>query len=399
MPTQTLPPPRAPSEPVAPSLARRPRVLVLSDWFAPGFRAGGIIRSVVHFAEQLEDALDIHILTSDRDLGDTRPYAGIEPDCWLPRSRHRVFYASPGQLRWDRLARTLRALEPDHIYLNSLYSRPLAICPLLLHWAGVLRAPLLLAPHGMLGEAAMGAKPLRKRAFIGALRATGIPARIRFHATDENEAADVQGWFGPGMQVVCLGDLPRRVTPFEPPPPKVAGHLRLAFVGRSHPIKNLDFLLRVLAGVRARVELTAAVAREDEGHAQLCRALAAQLPSNVTVRYLEDVPHEAVQQVLRECHLVALPSQGENFGHAVFEAMATGRPVLVSDRTPWRGLAKTHAGWDLPLGDAQAFRDTLEAVAAMDAEALLPWCRGAWERARAYAENPLLRQAYADLFP
>ena len=39
----------------------------------------------------------------------------------------------------------------------------------------------------------------------------------------------------------------------------------------------------------------------------------------------------------------------ENFGHAVVEAWAHGRPVLLSDQTPWRGLAELDLGWDLPL--------------------------------------------------
>jgi glycosyltransferase involved in cell wall biosynthesis len=371
---------------------------MLADWYEPGFRAGGPIRSAVHFAQQLEGALDIRVLTTDRDWGDTQPYAGITRDQWLPRAGHHVFYASPGRLRWDRLAATIREQCPDYLYVNSLFSRPMAICPLLLHRMGALSAPLLLAPRGMLGSAAMAVKPLRKRAFIAALKALGVPGRIRFHATHADEVADVRRWFGPQAHVVCLGNLPERPAPFEPPPPKVKGQLRLAFVGRSHPIKNLDFLLRVLAGIRAEVAFTVVLARGDSAYAQLCHELEASLPVNVSVRWLDDAPHSTVQQVLRESHLVALPSKGENFGHAVLEAMAAGRPVLVSDRTPWRGLAETRAGWDIPLEDSRAFRDTLEAVAAMDAEALLPWCKGARARARAYAEDPGLRQAYADLF-
>jgi glycosyltransferase involved in cell wall biosynthesis len=378
---------------------RRPRVLVLADWYAPGFRAGGPIRSLVNFADRFEQALDIHVLTTDRDLGQAGAYPGVPADRWLARSHHQVYYASPGGLRGGRLAEIVRAVQPDHIYLNSMYSRRLAVQPLLLHRAGLLRAPLVLAPRGMLAEPAMAGKPLRKRAFLATLRVLGVPSRIRFQATDEREAADIRRWFGHGAKVVTAGNVPSRQAPLSLPPRKEPGALKVAFVGRSHPIKNLDFLLRVLCGVRARVELTLVLATDDEAYALQCRALAEALPAHVAVRELRDLAPEAVKQVLRESHLLALPSRGENFGHAILEALAAGRPVLVSDRTPWRNLAAARAGWDLPLDDEAAFRDTLETIAAMDHETLVPWCSGAWEKARAYLQHSGLDQAYAELFP
>ena len=35
-----------------------------------------------------------------------------------------------------------------------------------------------------------------------------------------------------------------------------------------------------------------------------------------------------------------LPTGGENFGHAIFEALSCGVPALISDRTPWRDLLR-----------------------------------------------------------
>ena len=55
------------------------------DWYAPGFKAGGPIRSAVNFADQLENDLDIFVLTTDRDLGDTQAYPGILADQWVKK--------------------------------------------------------------------------------------------------------------------------------------------------------------------------------------------------------------------------------------------------------------------------------------------------------------------------
>ena len=49
------------------------RLLLLSDWFDPAYKAGGPIRSAVNFVKQMKDDYEIFILTSDRDLNDMKP--------------------------------------------------------------------------------------------------------------------------------------------------------------------------------------------------------------------------------------------------------------------------------------------------------------------------------------
>ena len=66
--------------------------------------------------------------------------------------------------------------------------------------------------------------------------------------------------------------------------------------------------------------------------------LIAGLPSNVRVAYGGVVAPDEVTAVLRRHHLFFLPTHSENFGHVIVEALAAGRPALVSDRTPWTDL-------------------------------------------------------------
>ena len=53
------------------------------------------------------------------------------------------------------------------------------------------------------------------------------------------------------------------------------------------------------------------------------------------------------------------------------EAWAHGRPVLLSDQTPWRGLAELDLGWDLPL-DVDVWAAHLHKA--------LSWEQGDWAR-------------------
>lgn len=388
-----------PMDPI-PGSGRRPRVLVLSDWYAPGYRAGGPIRSAVHFSQQMECDLDICVLTTDRDHGCDRPYDGIAADKWVSFSRHRVYYASPSRLGWTGILSIMRDLRPDHLYLNSMFSRNMTIYPLLMHRLGLVDARLLLAPRGMLMDSAMAVKPFRKRLFLRFLKLLGIPGSIRFQATNDQEAGDIRRRFGPHTDIVRLDNLPGPQPPFSPPPFKEAGHLRVVFVGRSHPIKNLDLLLRAMAGVRARIDLTIVMSEEDAEYARQCRDLANALPDRHSVRFLPGMAHEEIEGILGASHIFALPTRGENFGHAIYEALAAGRPVMVSDQTPWRGLEAHKAGWDLAIGDHAAFREKLDEVAAMDHDTLLAWCRGAWvmAEARQLESRSRLRETYLEQF-
>lgn len=368
---------------------RRPRVLVMADWYAPGFRAGGPIRSVVNFAAQLEDSLDIYILTTDRDLGQTAAYPGITADVWLPFKNHRVCYLSPSQLTWKRITGVIRSLAPDHIYLNSMFSRFMTIYPLMFVRMGGTKACVTLAPRGMLMASALAVKPRRKQVFLAMLKWAGIGSLIRFQATNDNETADIRRHFGARASVVRLGNLPAVPPHFTLPPEKQSGALRMVFVGRAHPIKQLDYLLEALAQVGAQVHLTVVWTREDDVYADRCRALVDLLPARVTVEFHEGIPHEAVEDIIRANHIFALPTRGENFGHSIFEALAAGRPVLISDQTPWRRLAEEKAGWDLPLSNSETFVQRIEEAAGWDQTTLNAWCDGAWQLAlRTVVESP-----------
>ena len=97
-------------------------------------------------------------------------------------------------------------------------------------------------------------------------------------------------------------------------------------------------------------------------------------------------------------HLFILPTLGENYGHAIIEALSVGRPVLISDQTPWKNLSNFNAGWELPLNDKQAWIDKINEAAAWDQEAFDKHCEGALAYAKAHTNNEELVKKYIEMF-
>ncbi len=376
----------------------KPKVLVMVDWYAPGFKAGGPIRSAVNFADQLEHDLDIYVLTTDRDLGEPEPYSDITTDRWVSRGSHQVYYASPANLGWKTTREIILGVEPDCIYLNSMFSLHFTIYPLLMKKLGMVKARIVLAPRGMLRASALAHKPGKKKLFLNMFRFMGLPKLILFHATDQTEEQDIRRIFGPGSSLFQAGNLPGKQKPFRPPEGKRKGNLRLVFVGRIHPIKNLDFLLLALQGITGTVELTVIATLEDEVYWKYCQSIMDAFPPAISVKMLIDLPHDRIEENILAAHAFALPTKGENFGHSIFEALAAGRPVLISDQTPWRNLPEDHAGWDLPLGDPAPFRRVIQELVDMDAPALETWCLGAWNKAKDYLSNTSTRSTILKVF-
>jgi glycosyltransferase involved in cell wall biosynthesis len=160
------------------------------------------------------------------------------------------------------------------------------------------------------------------------------------------------------------------------PPP---GPLRLVFVARLDPNKNLGFALQTLALVRVplQFDIIGPVVRAE--YWRHCQQLIAALPAHVQVRYLGAMPHDQVMSALGRCEMLFFPSQAENNGYVILEALVAGCALLISDRTPWRGLADLGVGLDLPLDNEQAF------AAAIDAFARLPESLRLNQRQRAQA--------------
>jgi glycosyltransferase involved in cell wall biosynthesis len=357
------------------------RVLAVLDYFLPGGNAGGPVRTLTNLVRQLAGEVDFAVLTRDRDFGERAPYAGVVRDAWTAWDGLPVRYLPPAEMGTGGLRRALASRPYDVLYLNSAFS-PFTRRILGLRLLGRLPdRPVIVAPRGELSPGPLAMKRGRKAAFLAFARAAGLFRGVLWQATSEMERGEILAVFpGARVEVAPNPSLPSGRFA-EGPPPKRAGEARFVFLSRVSPKKNLEAAVRAVAASPGPAVLHVYGNMEDRAYGERCLAAAGPLPPHVSVEYRGAVAYEAVDGTLAGYHFFVLPTRGENFGHAVVEAMRAGLPVLVSDRTPWRGLAAARAGWDVPLDDEAALAAAVARAVEMDAAEYAAWSAGA----RAYA--------------
>lgn len=344
----------------------KPKVLVFIDWYTPGYKAGGPVRSMVNMVDHLRDRIDFHLVTSDTEYTETTPYPGITPDQWttLPGGE-KVWYASTAGTNKGAWKHLLDEREWSCVYVNGLYSRWFSIMPLWLLNGSKQRR--VVAPRGMLASGMMEHGRFKKRAFLAGMRTFGCYKGVEFQATNAEEEEDIKHWLEPDGTVHRIPNLGRKLDVHSAGRrTKVPGELKLLSVARIAKEKNTLFAIQCLQGLKGSVTFDLFGPVYDEDYWRQCNDAIAQLPPNVRVDLQGTVHPREVPALMGRYDLLFMPSQGENFGHTMAEALACGLPMLISDRTPWKGLEAAHAGWDVSLGDRTAFARALQTTLELD---------------------------------
>ncbi|MDE6125766.1 MAG: glycosyltransferase [Muribaculaceae bacterium] len=244
------------------------------------------------------------------------------------------------------LRRFLATEEYDVYHANGMWLDDThATC----HTARKKGKPYVITPHGMLYPEALKRSawkkwPLRKLFFDkDILEASCI------HATCETEMRHLRsfGYTGPiaviGNPVVSpaiASELIRNRSYSNHNEPK-----RFGFLGRLHPIKRIENLIRAVAlRKEVRSELLIMGSGDADNEAFL-RDEAQRLGVRSRVRFLGFVSGDAKFERLALLDALFVPSDMENFGMIIPEALLVGTPVMASLGTPWESLNKENCGW------------------------------------------------------
>lgn len=342
------------------------RIAAFSEFYLPGFAGGGTIVSLSRIVEE-EPEHDVRVITNDHDLGATSSYPDIRHHTWLPVGRGSVAYLRLGFNDASWVIRELRRWRPDAYYVNSLQCPEYSLTPFLLRRVGILpKGRLIVAPRGECGEAAQAHKGLKKRLARPLIRWLVGPGVV-WQASSESEADDIRRWYGKELpsadRIIVRGDPPPRPAAISTGSQSVVPVV--VFASRIDQMKGLDLALGVISRVSHPCVFRVAGSVSDPVYWERCRKLAEDLPPHISFEYCGPYTPDLTAEILSAADFLLLPTRGENFGHAIAEALSVGCPVVISDRTIWTDLVNSSGG---SAGDLQENLDFLQSSLTEDVE-------------------------------
>lgn len=267
-------------------------------------------------------------------------------------------------LPWERYGYTPRltpwlrehVTDYDIVVVNGLWNYASLASRRVLPASAV---PYVVFPHGMLDPWFRSSNPVKHMAKQMLWHVSEGPLLANARAvlfTTEAEMARARNAFRPyhvrgrvvGYGTADIEGDPRvQEAAFRSALPALPDKPFLLFLGRIHPKKGCDILVEAFARVASdHPELQLVIAGPDpDGLRATIEPVAQQAGVAERIHWPGMLSGDVKWGALRACKALVLPSHQENFGVVVAEALAAGRPVLLSDQVNiWREVRAAGAG-------------------------------------------------------
>jgi glycosyltransferase involved in cell wall biosynthesis len=343
------------------------RILYAVHGYKPAFRLGGPIESVSAVAEGLvRRGHEVTVVTTnsnlDQDLdvpvdqavdvgGVTVWYFRRDEPLrrWLPfvpyLSRSIGFLYAPGM--GDALRQAVPRVDLVHTHIPFVYPTYAAA-----REARLARKPLFYHQRGVFDPERLKFRSLKKTLYIRLIERPIMRRATTLLALTE---AEVVSYRALGVETPCRVvpngvDVSRyRTAPASRPAAlaRVADDaLVILFLGRLHPIKGADILLRAFARIAAAFPKTVLVMAGPDEWDLVKEFREATKDAQLRGRCIFPgmVSGEEKLDLLARANLFCLPSAAEGFSMAVLEALASACAVLLSPGCHFPQVETAHAG-------------------------------------------------------
>ncbi|MGI8669136.1 MAG: glycosyltransferase, partial [Aridibacter sp.] len=339
-------------------------VLIIADYYLPGYKSGGTLRTIVNMVQRLQKYYNFKIITRDHDGPEDRvPYQNVKINAWNNLGNAEVYYLSKDNIKLNGIGKIISQTNPDCIYMNSCFSALTNNVLLLKKLNKIKNYPLIIAPEGELDKGAMSLKSFKKKNFLRLTRLLDLYKNVIWKAAGNQEIEDIKQLQKKGDEIFLAPNMPpSELFPQyrqEDKPEKNKNFVNFIFLSRFYDKKNFNWFLETSKPLTGNINIDIYAPIQDEGYWGKCKKIIAELPANFNVKYKGEIEYEKVIETLFKYHFFVLPTLGENFGHVFLEALSAGCPVLTSNRTPWENLNEKNIGWDLPLENPNLWREKI----------------------------------------
>lgn len=375
-------------------------ILIFTDWYIPGSKAGGPIQSVYNLATMLSKHFIVKVVCRDRDLHSTEPYTSIKQNEWNDISnQHHVLYLSPENTNLKIIKSLIKENRHNILYINGLYSLYFSFLPVFFATIFNLKT-VFISVRGMLHKSALSVKKSKKMIFLSFAKGFGLYKNFVLLSSNNLETIEIQRILG-DQKVIEAPNIPINPNAIVRSKKVFKGEnhiLRILFLGRVAPEKNPIVLLKSLQSVTFKIEVTFCGSNNEGDYSMQFENELKKLPSCVSTNIIGDIPHNELGSLFQKNDILALPSLGENFGHAIFESMAFGLPVIIGNNTPWKDLEARQAGFEIEPANETELLKGITFFNELNSESYDVWSINAQKTAVDYYNENNFEEIYLNLF-
>lgn len=348
----------------------------------------------MNMVDVIKHDIIIDIICSAYDLGDREVVLhGIKPDEWNECDENvNVLYLKKGGVM--HVASVFRERKPDVVYINGIFLPFYSWLPMMLAQANKCR--IIISPRGMLQAGAMALGKRKKSLSIALLKLLRLNKDVMWLASDQQEKEDICSHFGQNASVRVIGNVPKPPLDSPAKPAKKKNELRLIYLSLITGKKNLLFLLDILKEIDQPVVLHIYGPIKDQDYWRKCIS---QMNGQIhSIKYCGLVNPKDVQNTIRRYHAFVLLTKGENFGHAIYEALSCGIPAIISQYTPWARLQEFNAGLTVDINKPDECLDGIKKFLRMEQAESDLLSEGAFQMAIDYYQTNNFKAKYTSLF-
>ena len=341
-------------------------ILIIMGRYLPGYKDGGPVRSIKNLTDFLGKEYNFKILTCDRDHGDTEAYPDIKVNSWNCVGNAEVYYVPPKGFSQKLIVEL--AEQVDLVYVCGCFN-DYAINTLIANRLGKIKVPVVVAAMGLFSPKEFQLKYYKKKTFTTVFNLLGMFKNIYWSATSEMEIDEIrQQVKATDKQFFIAEDLPRKVDKANVKKEKKAGNLKVVWISRIAPKKNLKYAIEILKEAKSNIKFTIYGPVHVQEYWEECKQELRNLPNNVKWEWKGNLDSENVVETLKLYDVFLFPTLGENFGHVIQEALSAGCPCIISNQTPWQDFESKGVGYVFPLDGKNDFVNAVDRYAIMTQE-------------------------------
>ena len=206
--------------------------------------------------------------------------------------------------------------------------------------------PYIVTLRGMLYPQALAHNPLVKKLSLLLYQNKTLRNAAAIQATciEEMEHYRSLGFKNP----VAVLPNPIEVDKYINQPIELKSRFRIGYLGRVHPRKRIERLIHAMADLREKLPGDAElliIGGGDRNYEVFLQQEVSRLNLNNQVRFTGFLSGKEKDYAIDSLSVLAVPSDYENFGNIVTEALVHGVPVIASTGMPWSELPENDCGW------------------------------------------------------